>query len=90
MDTLAYLHLVEDYENPEVRELDLNGLKNKAAIGALGVAAAVGVLSMADSASACGYYGCYPRHYGHHQRYYSYHYYRPVYYSYRHYYRPCY
>jgi len=93
METLAYLHLAEDYENSEAKELNLKGLKSVALAGMIGAACiAGGVLGTADSASACGYYGCGGGYYGY--RHYGYrHYYRPHYpryYSYRHYYRPCY
>ena len=91
METLAYLHLAEDYENSEAKELNLKGLKSVALAGMIGAACiAGGVLGTADSASAHyyggyyggGYYGY--RHYGYR------HYYYPRYYNYRHYYRPCY
>lgn len=86
METLAYLHLAEEYENSEARELDLTSLKTKAAVGALAAACTVGVMSIADSASAYGYGG---RHHSRH--YYSYHCYSYCYYSYRpvYYYNPC-
>ena len=91
METLAYLYLAEDYENPEAKELNLKGLKSVALVGMIGAACvAGGVLGTADSASAHYYgggsYGY--RHYGY--RHYGYRYYYPRYYGYRHYYRPCY
>jgi hypothetical protein len=101
METLAYLHLAQDYENPESKELHLEGLKNTALAGALGVAcvaSAMGVVAgTADTASAHPYYryggyhasygyGYYPRYYGYYPRYRSYYY--PAYgYGYR---SPCY
>jgi hypothetical protein len=94
METLAYLHLIDDYESSETKELNTDALKSKAAIGLLGAAVMVGVVSVADSASACGYYGCggggYYGYSHYRPRYHSYHYYsyRPHYYSYRHY-NPC-
>lgn len=72
METLAYLHVAQDFENPEEKELNLNGLKSKAAIGVLGAAVAVGALGVVDTAPAhawggygygggwgCGGYSCY-------------------------------
>lgn len=95
METLAYLHLAEDYENPEAKELNLKGLKRSAVTGIIGAACVTGgVVSIAASASACGYYGGYygAGYYG--GGYYGYrsHYrpYYPRYNSYRHYYRPYY
>jgi hypothetical protein len=97
METLAYLHLAEDYENSEVKELNLKGLRNAAVAGAIGAACVVGgVVGTADSASACGYYGgCGGGYYGYSGGgygggYYSHRPYYPRYYSYRNYYRPCY
>lgn len=89
METLAYLHLTEEYENSDARELNVSDLTKKAAIGALGVACAVGVVSIADSASAYGggYYGgyrCYTHCYTYYSYYPRYHHY-PRYYSYN----PC-
>jgi hypothetical protein len=60
METLAYLHLVQENENPEVKELtvDAGKLAGKTAMGAIGIAAAaVGAFGMADQASA-SYGGC--------------------------------
>jgi hypothetical protein len=60
METLAYLHLAQENENPEVKELtvDAGKLASKTAIGAIGIAAAaVGAFGMADQASA-SYGGC--------------------------------
>jgi hypothetical protein len=90
METLAYLHLAEDYENSEVKELNLQGLKKATIVGLVGAAAVVGgVVGTADSASAYGYHGCGRHCYRSYQpRYYSYHYYRPVHRY--HYYNPCY
>jgi hypothetical protein len=101
MDTLAYLYLAEDYENSEAKELNLKGLKSVAVAGAIGAACVVGgVVGTADSASACGYYGCGGGDYygysggyyggGYGGGYYSQRPYYPRYYSYRNYYRPCY
>ncbi|WAL58064.1 peptidoglycan-binding domain-containing protein [Thermocoleostomius sinensis] len=73
METLAFLHLAEENENSQVRELtlDTNKFAGKAAIGALGIAAAaVGAFGIADSASAYGYGGCYSYDCGY--NYYSY------------------
>jgi hypothetical protein len=73
METLAFLHLAEENENSQVRELtlDTNKLAGKAAIGALGMAAAaVGAFGVADSASAYSYGDCYSSSCGH--DYYSY------------------
>jgi hypothetical protein len=61
METLAYLHLAQENENPEAKELtvDAGKLAGKAAIGAIGIAAAaVGAFGMADQASASSYGGC--------------------------------
>ncbi|WP_416670264.1 peptidoglycan-binding domain-containing protein [Egbenema bharatensis] len=61
METLAYLHLAQENENPEVKELtvDAGKLAGKTAIGAIGIAAAaVGAFGMADQASASYYGGC--------------------------------
>ena len=87
METLAYLHLAEDYENSETKELNLNGLKTAAMVGVIGATSLVGVVGTADSASAYGYGRC---NYGGCGSYYGYHHrpYYPRYYSYRHY-RPC-
>ncbi|GAB4369128.1 MAG: hypothetical protein Kow00121_08820 [Elainellaceae cyanobacterium] len=93
METLAYLHLATEYENSEVQKLNLEGLKGTAVAGMLGVACAVGVVGMADSASAHGYYGYRhaPVSYRHYPSYsyYSYNYYPRHYYAPR-YYNPCY
>lgn len=95
METLAYLHLAADCENPEVPELNVEGLQGKALVGMLGVACALGVVGLADSASAHGYYGygyrSAPVSYRHYPSYsyYSYSYYPRHYYSAR-YYNPCY
>lgn len=80
METLAYLHEVEATES-EAKELNLGGLKAVALTGlvAAGVTTA-GVVGQAESASACGYGGCYQRVY---YRPIVRCYYRPVYY------RPC-
>lgn len=84
METLAYLHLAEDYENSETKEFNLKGLKTAAMVGVIGAASFVGVVGTADSASAYGYRGC---NYGGCGSYYGYHQrpYYPRYYSYR----PC-
>lgn len=58
METLAYLHLAQEHESPEVKEvtLDANKVAGKAALGALGIAAAtIGAFGAADQASAYGY-----------------------------------
>lgn len=92
METLAYLHLAEDYESTETKQFNLKGVTTAAMIGAIGAASVVGgVVGTADSASAYGYGGgyyggCYG---GCGYNYYSYHRpYYPRYYSYRHH-RPC-
>lgn len=91
METLAYLHLAEDYENPETKALNLKGLKSVALAGTIGAACVMGgVVGTADSASAHGYYGYGGGYYGYNYRPYYRHHYYPRYYSYRHYYRPCY
>lgn len=101
METLAYLHLAQEYENPESKELklELNGLKSKAALGALGLACAAVPLATADKASAWGgyyhhyrpYYNYYSSYYPcYYPRYYSYYNYYPRYYSYYPSYSPSY
>lgn len=88
METLAYLHLAEDYEASETKEFNLKGVTTAAMVGAIGAASVVGgVVGTADSASAYGYYGgcrynCGGSYYSYHRPYY------PRYYSYRSY-RPC-
>lgn len=57
METLAYLHLAEDFENPETKELNSNLSKTagKAAIGLIGTACTVSVLGATNAAFACNY-----------------------------------
>lgn len=92
METLAYLYGAEDYES-EAKEVNLSGLKAVATTGLIAATVATaGMISTADSASAC-HYGRYGGGYG--RSYYSYNYYRPIYYprsfsAYPVYYRPCY
>lgn len=61
METLAYLHLVEDFQNSENKTLAANLSKTagKAAIGLTGVACTVSVLGTTNAAFACSYYSEY-------------------------------
>jgi hypothetical protein len=98
METLAYLHVTEDYENSESKELNFSGINNKTALGMLGAAVAVvGVLGAAESAEASGkkhYYSydpCYTPCY-YYQTYFPKYYYYPKYHYYPQYYsyhKPC-
>jgi hypothetical protein len=64
MEGLAYLHLAQDYEHPEMRDLTLRKLRlsGKVAFGLLGTAAStalvMGLVSQPASAGGYGYGGC--------------------------------
>lgn len=61
METLAYLHLVEDFQNSEAKALHrdlpaaIGNTAGKAAIGLTGLACTVGVLGTPNAAFACYY-----------------------------------
>lgn len=60
METLAYLHDVESYDQAEDKDLNLRGLKTVVTTGLLAAGVTVGAIATsADSASACGWRGCY-------------------------------
>lgn len=58
METLAYLHLAEDFENPETKELNsnLSQTAGKATIGLIGTACTVSILGTTNAAFACSYH----------------------------------
>jgi hypothetical protein len=87
METLAYTYGAEGQES-EAKELNLGGVKTVVTAGLIAAGVTAGAVTMsADSASACGYYGCYGRSFR------SVSYYRPVfqprfYYAYPVHFRP--
>ena len=69
MEALAFLHLAQDYENPECKEFylssfSLNGLGNTGAIALLMTLSATWVAGLAQSSSAQVYSDVYGYDYG--------------------------
>jgi len=58
METLAYLHLIEDFQNPKTQVLNsnLSQATSKAAIGLIGTACTASVLAVPTAAFACSYH----------------------------------
>lgn len=58
METLAYLHLIEDFQNPETKKLNnnLSQSANKAAIGLMGTACTASIMIAPNAAFACNYH----------------------------------